>query len=101
MSETQRLVVTATPDGCVEARGEIDAHTVDTLRQALGGSPAGQVVVLDLAGVEFIDSSGLRVVVEQHQRCSDAGGSLVLRNPSRVVRRLLDVTGLTELLRVE
>jgi anti-anti-sigma factor len=52
----------------------------------------GQPVVLDLAGVEFIDSSGLRVPEQARGVLTADGGSLILRNPSEAAHRLLAVT---------
>ena len=43
-----------------------------------------------------MDSSGLRVIVELHQRQIAAGGSLVIRRPSRPVSRLFEIGGLGE-----
>ena len=51
--------------------------------------------VVDLAGVSFIDSSGLRVLVQDHQTRTEAGESLRLRAPSAAVQRLLEISGLS------
>lgn len=79
-------------------RGELDPHTAPRLRgeidRALG---AGRVnLVLDLAGLSFIDSSGLRVIISAHKDSSERDGHLVLRSPSPTARRLLDITGLLD-----
>jgi anti-sigma B factor antagonist len=58
-------------------------------------------VVIDLSGVGFIDSSGLRVLVEAHQRAEAEARRLVLSGPSRQVLRLLEISGLMEYLHVE
>ena len=50
--------------------------------------------MLDLPGVTFIDSSGLRVLVEAHQLRIERGTRLVLRAPSAPVQRLLEISGL-------
>ena len=51
-------------------------------------------------GIEFIDSSGLRVLVEAHQRAAAGGRSLVIHRPSVAVKRLLEISGLSEHLTV-
>ena len=56
--------------------------------------------ILDLREVTFIDSTGLRALVVAAQGRSRAE-SLVLRAPSPAVRRLLELTSLTEQLAIE
>lgn len=97
MTDTRaRLDVTHAELGLVLA-GEIDAHTAPSLVDHLDPLPDGTGdVVLDIAGVDFMDSSGLRVLIEAHDRARAAGRRLVLRSPSGVVRRLFEVSGLSE-----
>lgn len=97
-SEDQ-LVITPTDHGFAVS-GEIDAHTAPSLATAMAAADRTDLT-LDLAGVEFIDSSGLRVLIEAHRRASDTGGALRLTKPSDSVRRLLDISGLDEYLDVD
>lgn len=76
--------------------GEVDLHTVPSLEDAIGRTPDDADLVLDLAGVTFLDSVGLRVMVSAHERISAAGGSLSVRRPSDAARRVLEITGLDE-----
>ncbi len=91
-NEEPRLELDTDVDGALVLRGEIDSYTAPDLANRLSGDPP--VDVLDLAGVTFIDSSGLRVLVETHQARADAGSRLVLRTPSASVQRLLEISGL-------
>jgi anti-sigma B factor antagonist len=102
MSDTSmRLAITSTADGLVLA-GEIDAHTAPELARHLDPLPGDRSdVVLDVAGIEFIDSSGLRVLVEANQRAAAAERRLVIRKPSTAVTRLLEISGLMEHLSVD
>lgn len=79
-------------------RGELDPHTAPRLRERVEEALASNrtSLVLDLAGVTFIDSSGLRVILSGHKDANDRGGRLVLQSPSPTARRLLDITGLLE-----
>ena len=54
--------------------------------------------ILDLSGVEFIDVTGLRVLLQARERARRAGVELAVVHASRGVRRLLSLTGTTELL---
>ena len=81
--------------------GEIDAHTAGLLRDALVEAQGTDDLLVDFSGVTFIDSSGLRVVLELHQNLDRDGRRLVLIDPSRPVTRLLELTGLVSHLHVD
>jgi anti-sigma B factor antagonist len=94
-------VLTQSGGATVAVRGEIDAHTCARLQEGIDAAVASFTsgsghVVVDLEGVAFIDSSGLRVLVNAANGLEETGGDLRLRNPSPTVRRLLQVTGLDE-----
>jgi anti-sigma B factor antagonist len=76
--------------------GEIDAHTAPDLAARYADLPPGDGdFTIDMSKVEFMDSSGLRVVIELHQRAEQASRRLVLRAPSQPVARLIELSGLT------
>ncbi len=99
MSATDDLLVITPGDEGLIVTGEIDAHTAPTLAESLSGS--GASVRLDMSGVQFVDSSGLRVLIEAHQRAEESGGQLVIGNPSDAVRRLLEISGVDDYLVVD
>ncbi len=80
----------------VRVAGEVDLDTADQL--AAGLEACHGTVVLDLAGVTFMDSSGLGTLVRARNRLLSEGGALLVRDPSKRVRRLFELTGLTEFL---
>jgi anti-anti-sigma factor len=83
----------------IRIHGEIDVANSELLGQAIEpflGS--GQRIVLDFGEVEFIDSACLNVLVQARRVLAADGGSLVLRNPSAMTRRMLVLTGLPDLL---
>lgn len=83
----------------IHVRGEIDIATCGRLRDAIESHLGPeQKIVLDLSGVDFMDSSCLKVLVQARGTLTADGGSLVLRNPSRAARRLLEVTDVQDLL---
>jgi anti-anti-sigma factor len=99
VADLDRLDVTvaAGPDGVVVAvAGEIDPVTgPDLERQVeLALATDAPVVIMDLEGVEFIDSCGLRILLDAYSVTSADSRRLVLRRPSDVVRRLLAITDL-------
>jgi anti-sigma B factor antagonist len=95
------LRITTSASG-LHLSGEIDAHSVTVLRRHLDPLPGSSGdVVIDLSGVVFVDSSGLRVLVEAHQRAESDARRLVLSGSTRRVLRLLEITGLMDYLNVE
>jgi anti-sigma B factor antagonist len=91
-TDEPRLDIARDVDGALVLAGEIDSYTAPDLADRLGADPPIEVV--DVAGVTFIDSSGLRVLVEAHQARAASGSRLVLRSPSAAVQRLLEISGL-------
>lgn len=87
----------------VVARGEIDLSNADVLREALEGMIAteAQTIVLDLLDLKFLDSTGLRVIIEGDRRASEAGGALIVVVDGGPVGRLFDLTGLAEVLTIQ
>jgi|SRR5579871_1275757 len=80
--------------------GEVDIASAPGLRDQLQRLNARNVVV-DLSGVTFIDSTGLGVLVAALKRAREAGGQLTLRAPTRSTRKVLDITGLSQLVTIE
>lgn len=94
-----RLEVTRDGD-LIVVSGDVDAHTCPDLAAALDPLPGQGDVRVDVAGVGFIDSSGLRVVIDAHQRANDANRQLIIEQPSRSVVRILEISGLADHLNV-
>jgi anti-anti-sigma factor len=90
------------PEALVKVTGEIDASTAPTLGQALDSAidRGMRTVVVDAAGITFIDSSGLSVLVAAHKRLIAGDGELVVASSSAPVRRLLGISGLDRVLTV-
>jgi anti-sigma B factor antagonist len=80
----------------VIVRGEIDMATAPQLRDLLnelvdGGSSR---IVLDCRGLDFLDSSGIGVLIAVRKRLGD-DGALTLESPPAHVRKVLDLTGVS------
>jgi len=102
--EPLRVDVSGTGDEVVLVlAGELDPHTAPTLRAHIDREvdDGTSTLVLDVAGLLFIDSSGLRVIISAHKEMADRGGRLVLRSPSGNPQRLLEITGLADHVAVE
>lgn len=77
-------------------RGEVDLYTSPDLRTAImsavPGAPDG--IELDLAGVAYMDSSGVATLVEGFRRSREDGKRFVLAQPSSAVMKVLELTRL-------
>jgi len=89
-------VVRRNGDVVVRLVGEIDLYTAaevgSALHEVAGSEP--ERVVVDLAEVEFVDSTALGTLIEARKRLGN--GRLLLAAPGRDVRRALEVAGLLE-----
>ena len=75
--------------------GELDAYAADHLMAAIDRIDSSATAVdLDVAGVSFVDSSGLRVLLKANERVSGSG--TILRHAQPSLLRLLELTGLLE-----
>jgi anti-sigma B factor antagonist len=90
------LVSTNGDRATVALRGELDLSGVDRARQAIeqAESGAAALLILDLSELDFIDSTGLEVLLRAAQRAHDDGRRLIVQRPSRYVRRLLEMTAI-------
>lgn len=83
----------------VAATGELDVTTAPELRERLTAliGAGSTTILLDLAGVTFVDSTALSVLVAALKRLRQADGDLQLSSPLPSVRRVFEITGLTRL----
>jgi anti-sigma B factor antagonist len=83
--------------------GELDLSRADELCHAVESLEAlpFQRVVVDLAGVTFMDSTGLNALVRLHRRVTAVGGVVTVARPPAQIARLLDVAGLTQIIPVD
>jgi anti-sigma B factor antagonist len=83
----------------IRVTGEVDMSNAGDIREVVDQVTGTGVdrLIFDLGGLEFIDSSGLAVLLAAAQKVP----SVQLRNPSPIVRRVVEVTGLSETLPTE
>ena len=74
--------------------GELDIATVPELARTLRDEEtSSEVVIVDLRGVDCVDSSGLHVIITTHMRLSRAGRRLIVVRGSTAVQRVFALSG--------
>lgn len=82
----------------VTVGGEIDVYTAPQLRDAVLELVEGGAIriVVDLGAVQFLDSTGLGVLVEAQKAVAEAGGSLAVVCTSERLLKVFTITGLAQ-----
>jgi anti-anti-sigma factor len=78
--------------------GELDSSNVASLEAAVASLTSQRLerLIFDLSGLRFMDSAGISVLIGAAAKVDD----VQLRDPSQVVRRVIELTGLSDLLSV-
>lgn len=89
---------------CIRLSGELDHHTADGLRSQATEAIEKQGIrhiVMNLEGLTFMDSSGLGVILGRYKQLKQLHGELVVCSVTPSVERLLDMSGLFKIIRME
>ncbi len=85
-------------------RGEIDHHSAVGIRTEMDAKimeERPKKTVLDLSGIEFMDSSGLGLIMGRFALMERLGGELTLRNPNERLVKIFELAGLQRMIRIE
>lgn len=80
--------------------GDVDHHTARAIRAAIDreinqGSP--ELLVIDMEGVSFMDSSGIGLIMGRYKLMSDIGGRIIVARPPEYIRKVLRLAGVDKL----
>ena len=80
----------------IAAHGQIDLYSAPTFKEAVLDAidDGATVLVIDLSDVDFMDSTGLGVLVGASKRLMQLDGRIVIVSPDDLVRRLFEISGL-------
>ena len=83
--------------------GRVDTVTSSDLETTVSQvwNQPSVTLVFDCAQMEYISSSGLRVVLKAHKQVTAVGGKFILRNLNSDVRSVIDLTGFSRILTIE
>ena len=82
----------------VAPAGDLDISVVDRMRGVLAERAPGEALELDLRRLEFLDTSGLQLIVEAHRDASREGYPLTLVRGAPAVHRVFEIAGLDRVL---
>lgn len=89
---------------CIRLEGELDHHTAEELRLRVTEAIEKESVrhiLLNLGNLEFMDSSGLGVILGRYKQITSLGGEMVVCSISEPVKRLFEMSGLFKIIRFE
>ena len=93
MIEEKKLTITLT--------GRLDTTTAPQLETELKQNISGvEVLILDFAGLEYLSSAGLRVLLSA-QKVMNRQGSMIVKNVNEIIMEIFEVTGFVDLLTIE
>lgn len=87
----------------VRLTGELDHHTADSVKLKMEESlekGTASHIVLNLRGLDFMDSSGIGVILGRYKQITAKGGKMVICNASPAVHRLFEMSGLFKIMTV-
>lgn len=89
---------------CIRIKGDIDHHSAVAMRTGMDSllyKTRPKRLYLDLSSVDFMDSSGLGLIMGRYALLKELGGDLVVKNPCPGVERVIRLAGLERFVRVE
>ena len=81
-------------------QGRLDTTTAPQLEGELGALDGVKNLVLDFEGLEYISSAGLRVLLKAQKQMNSQGG-MVIRNVNSDIMEVFDITGFSDILKIE
>lgn len=84
--------------------GEIDHHVAEKIRNDIDDEIKlyeTKNLIMDFSKVTFMDSSGIGVVLGRYKKVGERGGTVTIRNADRLVKQILDMSGIFSLMKYE
>lgn len=81
--------------------GKLDSVSAPKFEAEISGKLKGITdLAVDLGEVEYVSSAGLRALLFLQQRMEDVGGKMTVRNVPKIVMKIFEVTGFTDIITV-
>lgn len=93
--------------GCylkIKLRGEIDHHSASSVRAAIDSEiyqkkPRG--LIMDMSAVNFMDSSGLGLIMGRFSLMSELGGEVIVTDPNPMIERIMTLAGMERVVKIQ
>ncbi len=85
-------------------RGEVDHHSTASLREKMDEAiffHRPKVAVIELGALDFMDSSGLGLILGRYNKMKQLGGKLVLEDPTEPIEKILRLAGANKLIEIQ
>ncbi len=85
-------------------QGEVDHHSAVFLREKMDEGIffyRPKVAVIELDRLDFMDSSGLGLILGRYNKMKQLGGTLILENPTRDIEKILHLSGADKLIEIQ
>jgi len=102
MKDENLVITESITDGkcLMKARGRIDATSADVLLHKLENALKNghKAIVVNMSGVEYLSSIGIRVILNIYKKAVEAGGTFKIERPSEIVKNVLGMVALKQML---
>ncbi len=88
----------------IKIRGDIDHHSAKIIRERIDSvifSKRPAMVVLDLSVVEFMDSSGLGLIMGRYANSKEIGANFLIYKPCKKVKKILELAGVERIMEIK
>jgi len=86
----------------IKLSGELDMHTIETVRQYIDKFLDKKVgkLFFDLRDIAFIDSSGIGLILGRYKKIQQLGGSLAIICNKPQIKKILEMSGITQIVKI-
>ena len=88
----------------IQLKGEIDHHTAARIREEIDREVyfyRAPRVIIDLSHIDFMDSSGLGLILGRYTKLKDMGSELILKEPTEEIMKILKLAGVDKLIKIQ
>lgn len=93
--------------GCylkIKLRGEIDHHSATSVRSSIDNeiySKKPRGLILDMSAVNFMDSSGLGLIMGRYSVMNELGGEVIISDPNPAIERIMTLAGMERVIKIQ
>ena len=80
--------------------GRLDVNTAPDLEKELNGLDELDCLIFDLKDLEYLSSTGLRIILSCQKKMNE-NGKMIVRNANEDIKDIFDITGFTDILTIE